>query len=313
MVDQRTSAARLLTGLINRHKWKTLSTILATGSGYTGGKVMERRRIKRALKYEEPQKFPSGKYICPECKDAIVIWRTPVEAFKIKCPKCNTQMVRTATPFNAQETPEQYMALNIGAQRAAALKGVRLKPPVQGSTGLKKAMSGLKEAYDPAKKSIGRFLKKPTTRGVAIAGAGGGYYLGRRKKKSEGYALYQLYKKNPTEARIAAAQYGIALQPLLVKYAAEASITGWELGKKHGEEEAAGLRPPPGALKLAWLIRTHGDAYPLGRQRALTRVGLSGGTREGSSFLENILEKIGTLLSGEKESDETLRIREIDT
>lgn len=39
-------------------------------------------------------KRPAGVYDCPECGDAQITFRTPVDKFKTKCPKCNTEMVR---------------------------------------------------------------------------------------------------------------------------------------------------------------------------------------------------------------------------
>ena len=37
---------------------------------------------------------PPGVYKCPECRDATIVWRTTVDKYKVKCPKCSTDMVR---------------------------------------------------------------------------------------------------------------------------------------------------------------------------------------------------------------------------
>lgn len=44
----------------------------------------------------EPPKKPPGVYTCPECSDAVIVWRTPIDEYKTKCPKCSVQMARTA-------------------------------------------------------------------------------------------------------------------------------------------------------------------------------------------------------------------------
>ncbi len=39
---------------------------------------------------------PAGVYNCPECRDASITWRHPVDKYKVRCPKCNSDMVRVA-------------------------------------------------------------------------------------------------------------------------------------------------------------------------------------------------------------------------
>lgn len=42
----------------------------------------------------EDLKRPPGLYKCPECRDTTIIWRTAVDKYKVKCTKCNADMVR---------------------------------------------------------------------------------------------------------------------------------------------------------------------------------------------------------------------------
>jgi len=46
-----------------------------------------------------PPKKPAGTYICPECGDAQITFHTPQDEYKVKCPKCNTMMVRVKVPL----------------------------------------------------------------------------------------------------------------------------------------------------------------------------------------------------------------------
>ena len=48
---------------------------------------------------QEPLKKPAGTYICIECGDVRMVFRTPQDEFKTKCPKCNAQMVRATQPL----------------------------------------------------------------------------------------------------------------------------------------------------------------------------------------------------------------------
>jgi len=128
--------------------------------------------------------------------------------------------------------------------------------------------------------------------GGALVGAG--YLAGRDHNR--GYSLYQLYKDDPEMMHLVAAQTGIALEP--ERYAIRDVLTGWQLGVKHGEEEAEGLRAPPGAVKLAALIKMHGESYVLGRQKALTAAGLHGGTKAGA-LTESLAERIRDLFGKE--------------
>lgn len=47
----------------------------------------------------EPAKRPPGTYICLECGDTRIVWRTPVDEYKTKCPKCGVQMTRVKQPL----------------------------------------------------------------------------------------------------------------------------------------------------------------------------------------------------------------------
>jgi hypothetical protein len=172
-------------------------------------------------------------------------------------------------------------------------------PSIRG--GMKEMWGGLQSGYTKAAPHVQEWLKKPTTRRLALAGVGGGYYLGRRKRKSEGYSLYQQYKNDPDLMRAIAARDGIELD--IQRYAIQDVLTGWQLGYKHGEEEAQGTRPAPGALRLGALMTLHGESYVLGRQKALTEAGMHGGARQSESFLETLVKSVDRLLGGEKNAE----------
>ena len=245
-------------------------------------------------------------------------------------------------------------------------------PSIRG--GMKEMWGGLQSGYTKAAPHVQEWLKKPTTRRLALAGVGGGYYLGRRKRKSEGYSLsyakkektypvrrailgtsdmhtkdlirtlqshggsagffgkaaahelrkrgfsdqeiqkamkkvyslqgyslYQQYKNNPDLMRAIAARDGVELD--IQRYAIQDVLTGWQLGYKHGEEEAQGTRPAPGALRLGALMTLHGESYVLGRQKALTEAGMHGGARQSESFLETLVKSVDRLLGGEKNAE----------
>ena len=172
-------------------------------------------------------------------------------------------------------------------------------PSIRG--GMKEMWGGLQSGYTKAAPHVQEWLKKPTTRRLALAGAGGGYYLGRRKRKSEGYSLYQQYKNDPDLMRAIAARDGIELD--IQRYAIQDVLTGWQLGYKHGEEEAQGTRPAPGALRLGALMTLHGESYVLGRQKALTEAGMHGGARQSESFLETLVKSVDRLLGGDKNAE----------
>ena len=47
----------------------------------------------------EPLKKPAGTYVCMECGDARIVFHTPQDEFKTKCPKCNSLMTRVKKPL----------------------------------------------------------------------------------------------------------------------------------------------------------------------------------------------------------------------
>lgn len=47
----------------------------------------------------EPPKKPAGTYVCIECGDVRIVFHTPQDEFKTKCPKCSAQMVRAVKPL----------------------------------------------------------------------------------------------------------------------------------------------------------------------------------------------------------------------
>lgn len=47
----------------------------------------------------EPPKKPAGTYVCIECGDVRIVFHTPQDEYKTKCPKCSAQMVRAEKPL----------------------------------------------------------------------------------------------------------------------------------------------------------------------------------------------------------------------
>lgn len=47
----------------------------------------------------EPPKKPAGTYVCMECNDVRIVFHTPQDEFKTKCPKCNSLMTRVQKPL----------------------------------------------------------------------------------------------------------------------------------------------------------------------------------------------------------------------
>ena len=47
----------------------------------------------------EPPKKPAGTYVCLECGDVRIVFHTPQDEYKTKCPKCSAQMVRAKKPL----------------------------------------------------------------------------------------------------------------------------------------------------------------------------------------------------------------------
>jgi hypothetical protein len=161
---------------------------------------------------------------------------------------------------------------------------------------------------EKARTSLGNLMQKKVKVGNVVASAAallGARRLLRRKKEYSTLELGKLYKEDPEFAVLYAAERGIPRA--VVEEAGQIrqmydALTEWELGKVHGQEEASGERPSPGALHLAALKMRHGDAYLLGRQAALARAGKSIGKKvEEEAGLESwiieALHKIDDLFS----------------
>ena len=138
---------------------------------------------------------------------------------------------------------------------------------------------------------------------VAAAGAGfataeGAAAIARARKKKrqqqqhELDVLAEIYAKDPVRAQLEAARAGVPIWTVAQHYGKGTVLTGVQLGVKHGQEEAAGTRGAPGALKLWLLQKLHGGGYVLGRQKGLG--GKHGGTRSNVS----IVDAIPALLKG---------------
>ena len=64
------------------------------------------------------------------------------------------------------------------------------------------------------------------------------------------------------------------------------------MGIRDGQLEVSGKKSPPGALKMAAMVRLHGKGYAAGRQHALSRAGLHGGTASKMGPLESIVKAV---------------------
>lgn len=159
---------------------------------------------------------PGGVYICPECKDATITWHSPVDKYKVRCPKCSTDLVRKGpAPVTAakvfarmsslsREAAEQYLWGPLGAKAAGwAAKAVsktapyvsKLKSSRLGKGALRTAVQSVETAKalpgaaragrtawkDP--RAIGRKIKNwsstATTNKKAALWATGGFLGGR--------------------------------------------------------------------------------------------------------------------------------------
>jgi hypothetical protein len=71
-------------------------------------------------------------------------------------------------------------------------------------------------------------------------------------------------------------------------------IAGWRTGIQDGRLEVAGKKAPPGTLRLSALQFVHGPGYVTGRQHALSRAGLHGGTASKIGPIESIVAALRT-------------------
>ena len=74
-----------------------MSDLIADNS--TGQGAMLTQKFAMVGCPNEPPKKPAGTYICLECGDARIVFHTPQDEFKTKCPKCNSLMTRATQPL----------------------------------------------------------------------------------------------------------------------------------------------------------------------------------------------------------------------
>ncbi len=235
---------------------------------------------------EARNKRPPGLYKCPECRDATIVWRTTVDKYKVNCPKCSTEMkhvalvpkpivtpVATAIPIlvkmsTAEEVAEQYDMLT-QTERKMLLKQIReRRSPRLISRRSKLALAGTGLV------AAGLAMRRQQKRTVETV------------KKNELDILAEIYANDPQRSRLDASQAGVPMSTVICHYGKKTGVTGLQLGMKHGQEESAGTRGSPGALKLWLLQKMHGGSYVIGRQKGLS--GKHGGTRSGASILEDL-------------------------
>ena len=118
----------------------------------------------------------------------------------------------------------------------------------------------------------------------------------KEARKHELDMLAETYKNDPQRARLDASRVGVPLAEVAFHYGKGTALTGLQLGVKHGQEESAGTRGAPGALKLWLLQKLHGGSYVIGRQKGLG--GKHGGTRSGVSIVDELPEFLKGVVRG---------------
>jgi len=217
-------------------------------------------KLKKTISYDGDERKPAGVYNCPECRDVVIIWRSPVDKYKTKCPKCGVDMVRVAGV--PQPVAQEYTAgpRRLGNPRTEAERKARHKR-LHPKTALPPRGTGLKT-------SDVHNLDK----------------------------LAEMYKRDENFARVEAARQGININEVVMYESMKSVLTGWKLGVQHGEAEAAGTRAAPGAVKLLILQMLHGKGYVTGRQKGLG--GKHGGTRSKETVLGSLPEVTAGAIRG---------------
>jgi len=52
-------------------------------------------------KVDEAKTSPPGTYLCPECMSTAIVWRSKVDEYKTKCPKCGCAMELSGPPADS--------------------------------------------------------------------------------------------------------------------------------------------------------------------------------------------------------------------
>jgi len=101
------------------------------------------------LAEKTPPKKPPGIYVCQECGDAVVVWHTPIDEFKTKCPKCNAQLVRMGKPGMSFAAGEVYTYIY------GLCYGTRYHPTVPAEERARRAVRAKKHLVPAAVKATG--------------------------------------------------------------------------------------------------------------------------------------------------------------
>ncbi len=278
--------------------------------------IAENVSIYQPTVSEIDQKKPPGVYRCPECKDAVIAWRTPVDKFKVKCPKCNADMVRSGpVPKLAVETFEEAKRIATEATEKY-LVGKRISPQLKRRllkiVGTGAAVGGGIGLGAGVHKSLAETPFKEQLKPLSIKRHRRITELRHEKKrkenaallaqlKREGYSeldeLAKIYGKDPLRARLEAANAGVPLSTVAFHYGKGTALTGLQLGMQHGLEESTGTRGAPSAIKLWLLQKLHGSSYIIGRQQGLG--GKHGGTRSAVSETDILPELLEGLTHGQ--------------
>lgn len=96
-------------------------------------------------------KRPAGTYVCPECGGATITYHTPVDKFKLRCPKCSTDMVRQTT-YVMDRLVKIYGRDKKFARLEAAVAGVNINE-VAFQFGFRKGKDGQKTTVSTAAKT----------------------------------------------------------------------------------------------------------------------------------------------------------------
>lgn len=268
---------------------------------------------------------PAGTYYCPECKNVVIRWNAPVKRFKLNCPKCNGDLQLVENEATVElfkllgHEVKEYSKVSLGEYKKRGLKppngkGIHTRKFHEVSAAVMKkgnvkdrshahaiAMKQLgkkkavKKSHQQFKGSAGpRRLGKPRTEterkkrhkklhlGTKLPTRGTGLDI---KTNKQGHSMLPPYKPFSAQT-IAALHYGIKKAIGGWKRA----YSGWKIGYRDGILEAEGKKTPPGAIKLAGLQDLHGNSYILGRQHALARAGMHGGTRGDQSWADMLTD-----------------------
>lgn len=227
----------------------------------------------------EPEKRPPGVYFCPECRGAIIVWRTWVDKYKVRCPKCNTDLQ------SLRSIPTVRYTRGRGESWAESL--LKWKRPPKGKKGLldallmpkhkkKERMSKheLVEMYPFKSAAQRRWMhwKKPKMAEEWEEHTPAGKKLPEHVSKHE----LQQYLKAPTLVRRLRLLLRTRLTPL------ERVIVGRQLSEslrmgRHGRPLAAGGRAKGGyeILRRKWLRAAEQTKEVLKRKHVMKRAAVA--------------------------------------